>query len=225
MAISKKTAVGLLLQTALVVGLLFLGWGFDDLAGYFAHPARTGLLVVFLLSLVWIFAAGLDLQVFRKSKRSVGRQPLGLMMAMLIALLLVWFLPYADRRGLLTLAEADSFRYVGLALYAGGNAVALVAVRTLGKQYSGYVTLQEEHRLVDTGIYGLIRHPIYLRALMASVGLPLLFRNWLVLPLFPLVAALVSRRIRQEEALLAGHFRGAYEAYRRRTWRLIPYLY
>ena len=103
--------------------------------------------------------------------------------------------------------------------------LAFVALRALGKQYSGYVTLQEDHQLVQTGIYGVIRHPIYLRALMVFVGLPLIFRSWLLLPLFVVGVLFVGYRIRQEEKLLAEHFGAEFEAYRRRTWRLLPYLY
>ncbi|MEE8201002.1 MAG: isoprenylcysteine carboxylmethyltransferase family protein, partial [Candidatus Acidoferrales bacterium] len=85
--------------------------------------------------------------------------------------------------------------------------------------------LQEDHRLVQSGIYGVIRHPIYLRALLVFVGLPLLFRSWLLLPMLLLGSLFVALRIRQEEKLLAGHFGAEFEAYRRRTWRLLPYLY
>ncbi len=126
---------------------------------------------------------------------------------------------------MLTFGGAGWLRYAGLVLDAGGTAIVLLAVRTLGKQYSAYITLQEDHELVQTGIYGLIRHPIYLRALLASLGLPLIFRSWLAVPLPLLTFLFVWIRIRQEQDLLAGRFGADFEAYRRRTWCLIPYLY
>lgn len=76
---------------------------------------------------------------------------------------------------MLTFAGSEAMRYAGLALYTVGSLLALVSLRALGKQYSGYVTLQDNHELVQTGIYGFIRHPIYLRALLVAVGLPLIF--------------------------------------------------
>jgi protein-S-isoprenylcysteine O-methyltransferase Ste14 len=78
---------------------------------------------------------------------------------------------------------------------------------------------------VTTGIYGVIRHPIYVRGLLLSVGLPLVFRSWLVVPLAPVVAAVLAGRMRQEEELLAEQFGVAYAAYKRRSWRLVPYVY
>ncbi len=211
----------------LIVGLslLLAGWGVDDVGGFVAHPARAGLLAVGLLGTVTALVLRLDLQVFRKGKRPVGRQRWLLAGLMVIGLSLGWFLPYGDRRGLLIFAGADALRYLGLALYAGGNLLALVALRALGKQYSGYVTLQEDHQLVQTGIYGVIRHPIYLRAILVMLGLPLVFRSWLALPALALGAVFAAARIRQEEKLLAEQFGAEFEAYRRRTWRLLPFVY
>ncbi|MFQ5778402.1 MAG: methyltransferase family protein [Terriglobia bacterium] len=222
---SKKATLGLLAQTLLAFGLLFLGWGLDDLGGFFAHPARAGLVVVAMLGVVVALVMRLDIQVFRRGKRPVGRQRFILVGVILIALFMVVFLAYGDRRSVLTFEGADILRYLGLAFYAGGNVLAFLALRALGRQYSGFVTLQEEHKLVQTGIYGVIRHPIYLRALLVALGLPLLFRSWLVLLFLALVIVFVSVRIRQEEKLLAEEFGAEFAAYRRRTWRLVPYLF
>jgi protein-S-isoprenylcysteine O-methyltransferase Ste14 len=220
-----KAMVGLVLQTVLGLGLILFGWGFDDLRGFFAHPARAGFIAVGVLSLIWALAARLEVQPFRRGTRPVGRQRLGLAVVIGLALFLGWFFPYADRRGLLTFAGADALRYLGLALCAAGSAVAFVALHALGKQYSGYVTLQDEHQLVQSGIYAAIRHPIYLRGLMLALGWPLVFRSWLALPLPLVVAVFVGLRMRQEERLLAEQFGAEFDAYQRRTWRLIPHVF
>ena len=221
---TRKTTVGLLIQT-LAWGVVFTAWGWDDWRGFLVHPARAGLVAMALITVAAVLAWRLDVQPFRKSKQGVGRQRWLLATLMLMGLGLMAFLPYADRREVLTFSGADGSRYFGLLLFIGGNILSFVALRALGKQYSGYVTLQEDHQLVQTGIYGAIRHPIYLRALMVFVGLPLIFRSWLFLPLFVVGVLFVGYRIRQEEKLLAEHFGAEFEAYRHRTWRLLPYLY
>lgn len=221
---TKKALIGLLLQTTLALGLMLFGWGFDDLGAFFRHPARAALLGVALLSAVLILVFRIDLQPLRKGSRPVGGQQ-GLAVLLVMGLFFICFLPYGDRRGVLTFANGDALRYLGVVLYAFGNLLALLAVRTLGKQYSGYVTLQDNHQLVQTGIYGVIRHPIYLRMLLVSFAVPLVFRSWLWIPFFVFVVALVTYRIRKEEKLLAEQFGAEFEAYRRRTWRLIPYVY
>ena len=220
-----KAIAGLLLQTAIAFTVLFAGWGFDDLSSFFVHPARAGFVAVALASLVWIMALRLELTPFRPGVRPVGWQRAGLVLLFLTAVSLVFFLSYADRHSILTFSEFDFVRYIGLAFYAGGNAVSIVALRALGKQYSGYVTLQEDHQLVDTGIYATIRHPIYLRILLVTAGLPLIFRSWLFLPVFVLGALFVRYRIGQEEKLLAEVFGERFHSYAVRTRRLIPYLY
>lgn len=222
---SRKAALGLLGQVSLGLGLMLFGWGSDDVGGFFAHPARAALLVIALLGIAVVFWMRLDVQAFRKGQRPVGRQRWLLAALMATGLLLVWWLPHGDRRGLLTFTGADGLRWVGVILYTGGNVLAFAALRALGKQYSGYVTLQDDHKLVQHGIYGAIRHPIYLRAPLVAAGLPLLFRSWLAFPLLLAISVFVAARIRQEEKLLGERFGAEFEAYRRRTWRLLPYVY
>jgi protein-S-isoprenylcysteine O-methyltransferase Ste14 len=221
----RRALLGLLVQTLLAFTVLFLAWGLDDWRGFFAEPARAALVAVVGLTVVVTLALRLDVRPFRKGAGSLGRQRYLLPPILLVGLALIAFLPYADRRGLLTFSASDGLRWLGLTLYVAGNALAFAAVKTLGKQYSVYVTLQDEHRLVTAGIYGLIRHPIYLRALLVFLGLPLIFRSWLFLVLLPLGGLFVAARIRAEEKLLAEQFGAEFEAYRRRTWRLVPFLY
>ena len=222
---NRKATLGLLVQVLVAFGLGFVGWGLDDPRGFLAHPARAGMLAVALLGLAASLLMRLDIQVFRKDQRPVGRQRWLLPGLMVAGLALMCWLPYADRRSRLTFGNGDALRYFGLLLYAAGAVLALASLRALGKQYSGYVTLQKDHQLVQSGIYGVIRHPIYLRALLVALGLPLVFRSWLVVLLVPLLGLFVALRIRQEEKLLAEQFGEEFAAYQRRTWRLVPYVY
>jgi protein-S-isoprenylcysteine O-methyltransferase Ste14 len=79
--------------------------------------------------------------------------------------------------------------------------------------------------LVQGGIYGFVRHPIYLGLLFGLPGFVLAFRNWLVLPVSLLTGLFVIMRIYQEDQLLSNQFGLEFEAYRGRTTRLIPYIY
>ena len=87
-----------------------------------------------------------------------------------VTLFSAWLMPYADRRGLLVFRESESIRYVGLALNVIGGTLRLAGFLALGRQFSGYVTVQQDHQLVQTAVYRVIRHPVYLGVLLAFPG-------------------------------------------------------
>ena len=182
-------------------------------------------MVLILLSLVLFLVLRLDAKPLRRGTRPVGRQRWVLALFAGISLVLWWFLPYGDRRGIWVLPDAELMRYTGLILVVIGSSIRFSGLRSLGRQFSGFVTLQENHRLVQTGIYRLIRHPMYLGAILAWPGLVMVFRSWLTIPIFLLATVFIFMRIRQEEKLLGKHFGEDFATYRRRTWRLLPYLY
>jgi protein-S-isoprenylcysteine O-methyltransferase Ste14 len=76
--------------------------------------------------------------------------------------------------------------------------------------------------LVTGGVYGVIRHPSYLGLLVNALGWALAFRSGVGVLLTAALIPPLAARIRAEERLLASQFGAEYEAYRRRTWRLIP---
>ncbi len=203
-------------------GLIFAGWGFRDIRSFFAHPVRLAFVVGTAAAAVIVLVSMRDVQSFRKGPETVGNWLTAAWM--LAGFLATFFFPFADRRGLLVV-QADRWRYVGFALFLAGASVRLAAARTLGRQFSGLVTVQDGHRLVDTGIYSVIRHPMYLGLLLSMPGFALIFRSRLVILLAVISAVFVVLRMQQEEHLLRRHFGEEFDSYRRRTWRLIPFLY
>jgi protein-S-isoprenylcysteine O-methyltransferase Ste14 len=135
------------------------------------------------------------------------------------------FLPaYTDRIGFCVF-DGDTLRWFGLALYAAGGIVRLWPVFVLVRRFSGLVAIQRDHTLVTTGIYQRIRHPSYLGVLIIMLGWALVFRSGVGVLLTALVLVPLVARMNAEEALLQSQFGAEYDAYRARTWRLIPYIY
>jgi len=95
----------------------------------------------------------------------------------------------------------------------------------LGRRFSGLVAIQPGHRLVTSGVYGIIRHPSYLGLLVNSLGWALAFRSGVGILLTALLIPPLLARIHAEERLLRTQFGEEYDAYRARTSRLIPGLY
>jgi protein-S-isoprenylcysteine O-methyltransferase Ste14 len=87
------------------------------------------------------------------------------------------------------------------------------------------IQVERHHRVVSTGVYAVVRHPMYLGASLLFVGTPLLLGSGLGLALGAALVALLAVRIVKEEQWLAAQLDG-YEAYRRQVrWRLIPFLW
>jgi protein-S-isoprenylcysteine O-methyltransferase Ste14 len=79
-------------------------------------------------------------------------------------------------------------------------------------------------RLVTRGPYRVIRHPMYSAVLLGSLGLVMGAPSLPRLALWLVLLADLVVKLNYEERLLAGRF-NEYAAYRRRTWRIIPFIY
>jgi protein-S-isoprenylcysteine O-methyltransferase Ste14 len=115
---------------------------------------------------------------------------------------------------------------IGLFLVLAGVAIRWSAVLTLKKFFTVDVSIREDQKLIQTGLFKVVRHPSYLGFLVSVLGLGGSFVNWLsilvlVIPQF----ILLYQRIKEEEKVLTTHFGQAYEDYRRRTKALIPFIY
>ncbi|MCI0403703.1 MAG: isoprenylcysteine carboxylmethyltransferase family protein [Acidobacteria bacterium] len=221
MALPWKDVPKLLLPAVILWSAWFAAWGFDDLEGFFAHPARVGVIGVLVTGVVLMLIWRPEVKPFRKGYLGAGLEKWIAAALMAIVVAFAVFLPYGDRRGYLVFAESGVVRYVGLALHTIAVAIRLVGLRTLDIACA----TQQGDQLVQTGLYSVIRHPLYLGGALAWLGLVMVFRSWLVIPFLAIAVVFMRVRIGQEEKLLAEQFGAEFEAYRRRTWRLIPYVY
>lgn len=219
----KRRAFKILWQSAFACALLLGGWGFTHLGSFFADPARAAFLF-FLLARNAGETLSLNRDPFSSKKEIGGFQRWVPALSRLTMAFLCGFLPFADSRNILTFTDIEAVRFVGSALFFVGGMIQLVALRALGREYSVHVTLQDDHKLVQAGVYSFIRHPIYLGLLLNMLGVPLVFRSWLVLPVSAVSLFFIVSRITQEEMLLAQEFGPEFESYRQRTKFLVPYL-
>ena len=87
------------------------------------------------------------------------------------------------------------------------------------------VRVEEGQRVIDTGVYGLVRHPMYLGALFLILGTPLALGSWWTLLLTPVFLLLLYFRIDNEERVLARDLVGYGEYQRKVKYRLIPFVW
>jgi protein-S-isoprenylcysteine O-methyltransferase Ste14 len=95
----------------------------------------------------------------------------------------------------------------------------------LGRNWSISLEMRSGHRLVNTGIYRHIRHPMYSSFFLLGLAQSLLLPNW-VAGVAGLAGAgiLYAFRIRREETMMLETFGDEYRVYMRRTKRLVPWL-
>ena len=126
----------------------------------------------------------------------------------------------------ITLPRMIWMQATGLALIILGSVLFVWARRTLGKFYSGHVSVIEGQLLVQSGPYRFIRHPAYAGYLLMSLGIALGYSSLagLAAILFLLLPSVIYR-IRVEDKMLAEYFGGEFKAYAARAARLIPGLW
>ncbi len=113
--------------------------------------------------------------------------------------------------------------WTAIALIWLGFGLRLWAIRTLGKHFRTSVRILDDHKLVTSGPYRVLRHPSYTGGLMTITGVGLAFGNWLSLAatFFGLFIAYFVRIVVEERALRE-YFGADFEAHKSRTWAVIP---
>lgn len=115
---------------------------------------------------------------------------------------------------------------VGLCVMVLGLVLRVWAAAALGGYYSRTLLVTKEQKLVTSGPYARIRHPGYLGSILLWSGFGVLTSNTAALILFPVMfVGIYLYRISVEERMLGEELGGDYAAYRRRTRRLVPFLY
>ena len=112
----------------------------------------------------------------------------------------------------------------GLALIPFGVGLVTAGILGLRRQLTAYPRPMPGGRLIDDGVFGLVRHPMYGGLVIAALGWSLAMASPLALAGAVVVGVFFDLKSRREEAWLGEQFAG-YAAYRRRTRRLIPWLY
>ena len=113
--------------------------------------------------------------------------------------------------------------FTGIGLVALGVALVAAGILALRRQLTAYPMPVPGGRLIEDGVFGLVRHPMYGGAVIAAVGWGLAMASPATLASALVLLVFFDLKSRREEAWLGELFAG-YAAYRQRTSRLIPWL-
>jgi protein-S-isoprenylcysteine O-methyltransferase Ste14 len=139
------------------------------------------------------------------------------------ALVLFGPLPFGPLAGRF-LPDRPEFTWTGMVLLIAGLGFAVWARRHLGPYWSGHVVIRADHRLIRSGPYAVVRHPIYSGLLLGMLGTAIAVGEWRGLFAVVLLVAAYLRKIRKEEGWLLQHFGEPYDRYRREVRAIIPFI-
>jgi protein-S-isoprenylcysteine O-methyltransferase len=116
--------------------------------------------------------------------------------------------------------------WTGVGLGALGFALRTWSMRVLGRFYTRTLLTTGDQHVVRTGPYRLVRHPGYLGSILVWIGAAACSANLVsLMAVTAILAVAYAHRIRTEERLLVATLGEPYVAYRRESWRLLPFLF
>ena len=120
----------------------------------------------------------------------------------------------------------NTYFITGSVVALTGLIIRVTSIIELRQQFTYTVNTIENHELIETGLYKIIRHPWYLGQLIIFLGISVCLSNWIsVLSMIIPVLCGYQYRINVEEKFMAEQLGQKYLDYRKRTKRLIPGVY
>lgn len=120
--------------------------------------------------------------------------------------------------------EAGLGRIFGGALLLGGGLVAVAGLLALGTNLTVLPQPKAQARLVETGPYRFVRHPVYSGVVCMAFGWAWWVQGWLTFLYAAMVFIFLDLKSRREEQWLQEKFSG-YAAYQKRVRKLVPFIY
>jgi protein-S-isoprenylcysteine O-methyltransferase Ste14 len=143
---------------------------------------------------------------------------------LVVAALLLWIPHFPGLLGKRFLPAAPATFHSGAALVAIGLGFAIHARRVIGRNWSGIVTVKQDHELVREGPYRWVRHPIYTGLLAAFAGSAIARGEWRGIVAVAIVFAAFWFKLRREERWMIQTFGEAYLRYRADVRALVPFV-
>lgn len=182
----------------------------------------------YLFPALWLSWAAYWWLASRGAKASVRQEPLRSRLHHVVPLMLAFWLLWADRVPGALLSER-AFRWapwefwLGAAMTVAGLGFAVWARIHIGRNWSGIVTIKQDHELITDGPYALVRHPIYTGLLLAFIGSALARGEWRGGLAFLVAWAALWGKLRLEERWMVERFGSDYVNYQKRVPALLPF--
>jgi protein-S-isoprenylcysteine O-methyltransferase Ste14 len=192
-------------------------------------PFTWPYLLAFWPVYIWVFIP--EMRLLRRTPRGAHAPPedrgslrvlmLGFSSALLAAFALPFVVPHATLPG-----NRFVWFVLGVLTLVCGSLLRRHCFRVLGAFFSGVVTTQADHRVIDSGAYRWVRHPSYSAALLVVLGVALSFGNWIGVVLSFVIAFLAySYRAHVEEQALLTSLGDPYARFLATRKRFVPFVW
>ncbi len=115
-------------------------------------------------------------------------------------------------------------KFFGGLLGLGGLFTAWLAFRSLGRNFRVFAAPRRSGKLIQSGIYSKVRHPMYTSVIVGFAGYVLYWGSYWGIPFWFSLTALYIVKALKEEGVLIQRF-PEYQEYKSRTWRFLPYIF
>lgn len=117
-----------------------------------------------------------------------------------------------------------SWRVIALIVYLIFSWIQIWSFKTLGDYYSQEIAIKKDHKIVSKGPYKIIRHPQYLSQIIVDLAGAFATLSYILFPLALIQIPFLILRASEEEKLFRKYFSEDFEAYRKKTGFMIPFL-
>jgi len=215
------SAISKFLLGVVLVGLLvFLPGGFDYVQGW----------IFMALLFIPMFIAGIVMMIFSPellAKRLSAKEERGAQQTVVKLSGLMFVL------GFVAAGLDHRFGWFPIPLWVSiaAGAIFLLAYALYAEvlrenaYLSRTIEVQENQKVIDTGLYGIVRHPMYMATLVLFLSIPILLGSLISLVFFLMYPAIIISRLKDEEKFLAAELEGYEEYMKRVKYRLIPFIW
>lgn len=180
--------------------------------------------VLWVVFLVYWQVKAVDTKSTVRLERPLSRIVRSLVFLAAIALLMLGNLPAPILYRAILPQGLLSF-FTGATLTVAGLLFAIWAREQLGRNWSRSVTVKQDHELITSGPYAVVRHPIYTGILVGFFGSAVAQGQVRSLVAFLLVSAVLYAKLRLEEQWMRSHFGETYAVYAQRVAALVPFVF
>ena len=222
-----KTMLFFRASAALLAGLILMGLLLFLPAGTFAFPGAWKLLGALFIPMLAMGAVMLAKtpELLKKRLENKEKQSAQKLVVKLSGLMFVLSFVLAGldfRFGWTQLPDWLSWTAAGIFLLGYGMYAEVLRENAY---LSRVIEIQENQKVIDTGLYGIVRHPMYSATVLMFLGMPVILGSFVSLICMLPYPLLIAARIRNEEAVLEAGLQGYTEYKQRVKYRLIPFIY